>query len=127
MQIGLNPLTFAFGHQWGAVNPQRSFIGENLNMRTNLAKGLGYIPVLSMVIGALRFIGLLEKEHFKRRYPSLALDYQQQEDAATIRVAFRAVFELLSFSVFLMAMDLLADIIRLRRSERTSRSSYRWH
>ena len=70
-----------------------------------------------MVIGILRIIGLFEKEAFKVYYPVLVLP-KQEEDAVTIRIAIRALCELLSFSFILLILDVIADFIRMSHYER---------
>jgi hypothetical protein len=118
MPIGINPFTFALGHQWAEVNPQHAFVGEHLNMRANLAKVLSYVPGLSLIVGILRIVGLFEKEHYKAFYPILRLPTQQEENAVTLRVSLRAIAEILSFSFLLLILDLIADFIRINRYER---------
>lgn len=114
MPIGINPLTFALGHQWSDVTPQHTQIGEYLNLRSNLAKVLSYFPFISIIVGILRLVGLFEKEAYKSLYPVLALRNKVEEDGVMVRITFRAIGEILSFTFLLLILDLIADFIRMR-------------
>jgi hypothetical protein len=106
MAMGINPNIYPFGHQWGSQNPWNSEEHSDENMRSNIAKILGYLPLIGTVIGILRFIGLLEREKFS---PAA------QGDLTTHNylIGLRALLELFSFGFALLVVDLIFDVVRI--------------